>query len=337
MGTSSSSAADYRARAAYRASSGTSFAYTSTMASTPVGARKIHESVDPRRKNSLGEQVRECLDSTEHPLTIPVFVGFDETGSMGHGPRLIQEKLATLKGLTLRAGLPDVQLCFGAYGDAQNGEVAPCQVGQFESGLEMEEWLNNLYLEGNGGGNGGETAGLLLYFLANYSRLDSLDKRGKKGYIFLTGDEIALDVTRQEIKTYLDEDVESNFTMHQVIDMVNKSYEVFFFLVENGSARAQGSLAFWTDLLGVQNVIVVEDLENVSELISGILAVEEGVVSSLDEVGDMLAAEGSSSKSIMVVNSTLAGRAPSTISNATVVTGTTDLPRSTTAAGADFL
>ena len=53
------------------------------------------------------EQVRECLDSAEHPVTIPIFVGFDETGSMGSAPREIVEKLGTLKGVTLTAGLLD--------------------------------------------------------------------------------------------------------------------------------------------------------------------------------------------------------------------------------------
>ena len=308
MGFGSTTGDDLRARSAYRASSGTSFTHTSTMRAAPRSQQKVHESLDPKRKNSLGEQIRECLDSDDHPLTVPVFVGFDETGSMGYGPRIIQEKLGLLKGLTLRAGLPDVQLCFGAYGDAQNGEVAPCQVGQFESGLEMEEWLNNLYLEGNGGGNRGETAGLLLYFLANYSRLDSLEKRGKKGYIFLTGDEVAFPVTKTELKTYLDEDSETDYSMEEVVKMARESYEIFFFLVQNGAARSQGSEKFWTDLLGQDHVIPVENLENISELIAGLLAVEEGVASSAADVGTMLTDEGSDSQAVELVKNVVATR-----------------------------
>jgi hypothetical protein len=308
MGYGSTSGEDLRARAAYRASTGTTFTHTSSMHSTAHHLRKVHESLDPKRVNSVGEKIRECLDSDEHPLTVPVFVGFDETGSMGSGPRIIQEKLGLLKGLTLRAGMPDVQLAFGAYGDAQNNEVAPCQVGQFESGIEMEEWLNNLYLEGNGGGNGGETAGLLLYFLANFSRLDSLNKRGKKGYIFLTGDEIALTVTRAEIKTYLDEDVEADISMEEVIRQVTESYDVYFFLVQNGAAKSQGSEAFWSNLLGTDHVIPVENLENISELIAGLLAVQEGVVTSADTLGDMLHSEGSDSTAVELVKNVVATR-----------------------------
>ncbi len=292
MGFSSTSASDVRARSAYRAASGTSYAYSAATAAAAPADRKVHEMLDPKRENANGERIRECLDSDEHTTTLPVVVAFDETGSMGDVPRKLQSSLATLKGVTLRAGLIDAQLCFGAYGDAQCHEVAPVQIGHFESGLEMEEWLNNIYLEGQGGGNGGETAALLLYFLANHSKLDSVDKRGKKGYIFLTGDETTLNVTRQEIKTYLGDDVENDFTPEEVVAMVSKLYEVYFLLVNNSSAKWQKSEEFWTNLLGDDRVIVVQDLDHISELISMILARSEDMVDSLDEALALVTAEG---------------------------------------------
>jgi hypothetical protein len=293
MGYGSTTSYDVGARTAYRARSGTSYAYSSTMHAAPHSARSAHEMLDPKRINANGEKIRECLDSDEHPNTLPVVVLFDETGSMGDVPRQLQEKLATLKGVTLRAGLVDAQLCFGAYGDGQIGEAAPVQVGQFESGLEMEEWLNNIFLEGAGGGNSGESACLALYFLANHSRLDSLEKRGKKGYIFLTGDEVQLPlITKAEIKQYLDDDVEADLTPEQVVAMARESYEVFFLLVNNSTAHWQKSEAFWTKLLGSDHVIVVQDLDHISELISMILVSAEGVVDDVDDAVAMLAAEG---------------------------------------------
>jgi hypothetical protein len=298
-------------RSAYRAASGTSFAHTADMSSRPREMRTIHESVDPKRLNTLGEKIRECLDSPEHPTTLPVVVGFDETGSMGHAPRLLQQKLATLKGATLRMGLDDAQLCFAAYGDAQNDEVAPCQVGQFESGLEMEEWLNNLYLEGMGGGNKGETAGLLLWFLANFSRLDSLTKRGKKGYLILTGDECPLlKVTREEIKRYIDENVQADVRIEDVVEQAKKSYNIFFFLVDNGAARQQGSLKVWSKLLGQNNVIVVQDLDSISEQIALLLAQEEALVDSLASGVAMLLAEGANPDDARAASTALAHRNP---------------------------
>lgn len=293
MGGTSTSYEDLRDRSAFRAASGTTFAHTAAMASTPAHLREIHESVDPKRVNTLGWKGRECLDSPEHPLTIPVVVGFDETGSMGDAPYILQENLAELKGATLKAGLDDAQLCFAAYGDAQNGEIAPCQVGQFESGIEMDDWLNNLYIERMGGGNFGETPGLLLYFLAEHSKLDSLDKRGKKGYLILIGDERPLPkVTREEIKKYVDDDVQADLTIDDVVARAKEKYEIFMFLVNNSTAKQQRSLEEWTRLLGADNVIVTQGLDNISEQIAMTLAVLEGTIDDLDDAVSLLTDAG---------------------------------------------
>lgn len=331
MGGSYASADDMSARHAYRAASGTSFAYTAKMHSTPVQSRTVHSSVDPKHKNKAGEQIRECLDSDAHPLTVPVFVGFDETGSMGEAPRILQTKLALLKGSTLRAGLLDAQLCFGAYGDAHNHEIAPVQVGQFESGVEMEDWLNNLYLEGNGGGNGGETSGLLLFFLARHSRLDSVTKRNKKGYLILTGDEVPHPViTRNEVKTYLGYDIPHDIPITDVITEVQKLYNVFFFLVDNSTAHHQDSLAVWTRLLGKNNVIPVENLDNISEQITLILARYEDIVDSFDDAAAILLAEGADPDAVAIASQSLAKFSPPSNSVAPLdITGTLPVQAST--------
>jgi hypothetical protein len=125
------------------------------------------------------------------------------------------------------------------------------------------------------------------------SRLDSLDKRGKKGYLFLTGDEIALSpITKEEVKNYLDRDIEDNLTIEQVVEMVRQKYEVYFLLVNNEWAHMQKSEQFWTKLLGKQHVIVVEDLDHISELISMILARGEDVVDTISDAIALVAAEG---------------------------------------------
>jgi hypothetical protein len=307
MGYSTTDRDELSDRAAYRDATGTTFAHTATMASTPTALRHIHESMDPKSKNTLGQQIRECRDSEEHPNALPIVVGFDETGSMGTAPQLLQKKLATLKGATLRMGLTDAQLCFAAYGDAQNDEVAPCQVGQFESGIEMEDFLNNLYLEKQGGGNSGETPGLLLYFLANFTALDSLAKRGKKGYIVLTGDECPLPyVTRDEVERYIGPHIQSDLTIKEVVKEAQKSFEIYFFLVNNHAAAMQGSEKVWQNLLGADHVIPVQSLDNISEQIALLIAQLEGTIDSLDAGAKILIAEGADPKNVARASQELA-------------------------------
>lgn len=306
MGTSSASYSSIRGMTTNLTDSGKSFAHTNAMRTTPRAEQKVHESLDPKRRNTFDEQIRECLDSTEHPLTIPCAVLFDETGSMGQGAYTIQEKLATLKGATLRAGLTDLQLLTGAYGDASIGEVAPVQIGQFESGDEQVEWLNNIFIEGAGGSNGHETAGLAIHFLGSCSRLDSLIKRGKKGYLLLTGDETTERVvTANEQRTYLGFAEAQDLSIEEVIANAQKSYDIYMFLVNNYAAKGQRSEQFWGELLGKDHVIIVEDLDNIAEIIAMMLAVAEGLVDTLDDAGDLVKAEGADDAAIKAAGTAL--------------------------------
>ena len=306
MGYGHTSADDLSARAAYRKSSGTTFAYDATMRATAHDKRTVDEKLDPKLVNSRGERIRECLDSVDHPESLGVVVGFDQTGSMGSGPRIIREKLASLKGGMLGVGLPDVQLLFSCYGDAQNNEAAPCQVGQFESDDRMEEWLNRFFLEGYGGSNHGETSGLLLYFLATHSRLDSLTKRGQKGLIFLIGDEVPLMVTKQEVERYLGEDIQADIPMEEVVRMVQESYDVYFLLVNTGAAVAQNSLEVWSKLLGSDHVVVTQSLDTISELVAMMTARLIGDVDSVDDVGSVLVKYGADSSHVRSASTALA-------------------------------
>src|SRR3954467_14915938 len=121
--------------------------------------RKVHEKMNPR-----GVEVRESRDSEAHPESHAVGVLFDVTGSMQTVPRILQENLPRLMGLLLRKGYLDhPQILIGAVGDA-TCDVAPLQVGQFESGIEIEEDLGRLLLEGGGGSSITESYELALYF-----------------------------------------------------------------------------------------------------------------------------------------------------------------------------
>ena len=79
---------------------------------------------------------------------------------------------------------------FAAVGDATCDRV-PLQVGQFESDNRMDENLENMILEGGGGGQKTESYELALYFMARHTAIDCYAKRGRRGYLFVIGDEMA--------------------------------------------------------------------------------------------------------------------------------------------------
>jgi len=148
--------------------------------------RKINEGMDPAQIS-----LREARDSEVHPQVVPIILGLDVTGSMGRIPAdLIKGDLPHLMGhLVDEKECPDAALLFIAVGDLY-ADTAPVQIGQFESGdAELDHWLTTCWLEGNGGGNGGESYSTPWLFALNMVQTDAWDKRQEKGLIITVGDE----------------------------------------------------------------------------------------------------------------------------------------------------
>src|SRR5205085_5425976 len=137
-----------------------------------------------------GVSARQRRDSGNHPPSHAVSVLFDVTGSMQSVPRILQANLPRLMDLLIRKGyLEHPQIIVGGIGDA-TCDRAPLQIGQFESGIEIDDDLGKLYLEGGGGGQKTESYELAMYFLARHTALDCFEKRRERGYLFLIGDEM---------------------------------------------------------------------------------------------------------------------------------------------------
>jgi hypothetical protein len=93
-------------------------------------------------------------DNSTQPNSLAIAVIFDTTGSMRRIPEIFVEKLPDLMDLLLKKGyVPEPQILFGAVNDATTDPVAALEIGQFESGNQMDDVLTNILLQG-GGGNG---------------------------------------------------------------------------------------------------------------------------------------------------------------------------------------
>lgn len=250
-----------------------------------------HPSLDPSLPNGLGLRVRESRDSAEHPLSTPIVVGFDSTGSMGSVPRTVQRKLATLFELLVENGYAtDPQIAIATYGDAVCDDV-PLQISQFESDNRIDENLDRLYLEGGGGGNGGETSQLLMYYLAHHTATDAWDKRGKRGYLFLIADEIQVPISARHVADAIgDRRPLGPLDVHSIARDVSERWDVKVLLIDNWAARSQGSRSFYSELFGREAIVDVEDPEMIAETIAAVVGVCEG--RGVDQVRDDLEARG---------------------------------------------
>ena len=287
MGSGTWSTNVYDAAAHYRATTGAgAFAYSDT---TTRGARstwKAHPALDPH-----GLTVRESRDSDEHPTSLAVAVLFDVTGSMQTVPRVLQTKLPELFGLLLRKGYTEhPQILFGAVGDATCDRV-PLQLGQFESDNRTDDDLGNILLEGGGGGQMTESYELALYAMARHTALDCVERRGRKGYLFLIGDELPYGkVKAREVRAVLGEDIPEDIPLPAIVTELGQLYHVYFILPA-GTAHAGNTevLGTWRKLLG-QNVIELDDLDAVCETIALTVGLGEEAIDlqeGLDDLADL--------------------------------------------------
>jgi hypothetical protein len=266
MGSGSWSTHVYDAAERYRSAAGASaFAYSDRVKySAPRSSWTAHPSLDP-----YGLTLRESRDSAEHPTSLAISVLFDVTGSMGGVPRVLQTKLPELFGLLLRKGYTaHPQILFGGVGDATCDRV-PLQLGQFESDNRMDEQLGNILLEGGGGGQMTESYELALYAMARHTALDCHEKRGRRGYLFLIGDEMPYGkVKAREARAVLGDHLQQDIPLPQILAELRHRFHVFYLLPAGAShAGNREVLTLWRRLLG-QNVIELDDLDAVCETIA---------------------------------------------------------------------
>jgi hypothetical protein len=308
MGSGRWSTDVYSATASYRAASGKSaFAYSDS------GARKAHPALDP-----IGVTKRESRDSAEHPQSTPIAVLFDVTGSMLTVPRTLQTKLPQLLGLLTRKGYAtDPHIMFGAVGDATCDRV-PLQVGQFESDNRMDDDLARIVLEGGGGGQKKESYELAMYFMARHTALDSVVKRGRRGYLFLIGDEMPYPrVNPKEVKKFIGDKLGEPISTEAIIAELQRTFDVYYLMpTDAGWGGDKEILARWRQLLG-QNVIELDDLDAVCETIALTVGLGEDSI-DLDQGLADLSAVGSTAGATV-------GKALAPLQRGTVVRSSLDI------------
>lgn len=232
---------------------------------TQNAKRMAHESMNPN-----GITFREARDSAVHPNSVPIILGLDVTGSMGHIPHeLIKEGLPNLMDGIIEGGVPDPALLFLGIGDHEC-DGYPLQVGQFESGdEELDMWLTRTYIESGGGGNGGESYLLAWYFAAFHTKTDAFEKRNQKGLLFTIGDEPCLQVLSASAIKEIMGTGEQTYTHLELLEEAKKRYEVYHISVLHSDQGIRADIG-WKELLG-ENCLSIEDHKEIPNLIKGII------------------------------------------------------------------
>lgn len=223
--------------------------------------RKIHEMMNPH-----GVTLRESRDSEAHPNSVPIIMGLDETGSMDIIPEyLARQGFPHIMSNIIEHGVPDPQIMFVGVGDHIRDD-APLQISQFESGdAELDTWLTRVWLEGNGGGNQGESYTLVHFFANQCVQTDAWDKRKQKGFLFTIGDERFHEtIDASTIRHIMGNRELPEINSREEIRKAQERWNVFHIIP--GSYR-DNALQQWKEVLG-ENVIFVNNYKDIPQVIS---------------------------------------------------------------------
>ena len=261
-------------RSYYRSSS--SRARSTTNVREVFRATTIADALNPN-----GVMLRESCDSDHNPKSNAIIIGLDVTGSMGFiAYEIAKEGLGTLiEGILERKPVSDPHILVAAIGDVRT-DRAPLQISQFEADDRIVKQLEELYIEGNGGGNNTESYDLPWYFAGTKTAIDCYTKRKQKGYLFTVGDEMPpVGLSQRHIEKVFGVSDETGYTPAELLRMAEEKYHVFHIIVEQGHyVQRTGRdrvVGAWRELMG-KRAIPLDNYTNLPEVALAAMELSEG-------------------------------------------------------------
>ena len=229
-------------------------------------ATKIDAKYDPKNI-----KFRESFDSEDHPVTTPIIIGLDVTGSMSDLLDVTANRLGEMvKDILERQPVEGPQIMFCAVGDSIC-DRSPLQATQFESDIRIASQLTELWFERGGGGNNFESYPLVWYLAANKTKTDSWEKRKKKGIIFTLGDDgFPEKLLSKEIEKVFGDTVSEDVNTEALLAQVGRKYDVFHLMVMDGRSESIVKLPKWRELMGERSISVT-DVNAIPEIIVSLL------------------------------------------------------------------
>lgn len=200
---------------------------TSYVSGQSFEAKRIDESMDPKNFT-----VRECVNTEEHPNTIPVILALDVTGSMG---KACSETAAAIGKIvmSLFERFKDVEFCIMGIGDLAY-DMAPIQMSQFESDVRIAEAIDKVFMEHGGGGNAYESYTAAWYMGLHHTKLDCFDLQGRKGVIITMGDEpLNPYLPKSGLGISLNENCQADIETNALYEEASKKFDIFHIAIDD--------------------------------------------------------------------------------------------------------
>lgn len=229
--------------------------------------RRLSDDLNPRNIKD-----RECLNTEEHPNTLPVILALDVTGSMGPASVEVAKQLGVIMNDILQnhtiSGY-DVEFMIMAIGDLAYDD-APIQISQFESDVRIAEHLDKVYFEGGGGGNSYESYSAAWYMGSRHCKLDCL-KQGRKGIIITMGDEpLNPYLPAGPLRDATGDKVQGDVGTKEIYEEASEKFDIYHIHVNDGSydfSRTKSSYEKYLD----ERHLLCSDSKRIGQTITAII------------------------------------------------------------------
>ena len=169
--------------------------------------------------------IRECLDTEEHPETIPVMLCMDCTGSMGQSLKNCFAQLDTTITRLLEK-FKDVEICIAGIGDFAY-DKAPFQLSQYESDNRILDHLLAVWQEKGGGPNKWESYTAAWYAGLYHTKLDCWS-RGKKGILITCGDEsVNPYLPKTAVNRVFGDSVQEDVDTENLLKLASEKFDIY--------------------------------------------------------------------------------------------------------------
>lgn len=214
--------------------------------------------------------IRESCNSDDHPHVLPIILGTDTTGSMGHAAVMTLAKLNETMEEVYKV-TDDVAFCLMGIGDFECDGV-PFQVTQFESDVRILEQSSLIYLPMGGGGNGYESYTSAWWFGLNRCKLDCWNE-GRKGIILTCGDEpLNPTLPIKELQKHFGGEINNIVETNQLYQLASEKFDIYHIAITDESSYSWHKDKIeetWRPLLG-DNLIIAESTQ-LPQIISAIV------------------------------------------------------------------
>ena len=262
----------------YRASDWAKLKNSRGISSSSTASQIFTQSTLQDKYNPKYINVRESCDSEDSPLSTPIIIGFDVTGSMGYLAAEIAKNSLNKTITQIYEKQPVTNphvMCAAVTCPIAEGGL---QVTQFEADIRVVEQL--LDLKVGFGGNRFSFDSLVWYFAAKHTSIDSYNKRQKKGFLFFIGDEICGAshgevLAADEIRAVFGDKDARSVSLQEAAEMAMEKYEIFH--IVTGIFRVEPSYQTWNKFLpGRVAKLDGKQIEYLSEVITSIMQLAAG-------------------------------------------------------------